>query len=205
MSGELLCYVKLDAWQPSISEYTVVVEQYQLADGSRRRLELPVELPPGPGSIHWFSLNSSWYSNSCVLQLSVVDADAARQLRTSNFFLSASPSRLALIAGSLDVTVSVGEPSPGGAVPIAIRKGSAAVALFFTLTTLAAGRFSHNAFHLYTRAGEQHNVTFIPFGPLNHSLLTSSLRFEHANMYRGKEPHTLQHMPRQQLPSLHAG
>ena len=56
----------------------------------------------------------------------------------------------------------------------------------FTLTTLAAGRFSRNAFHLYSRASEQRNVTFIPFGRLNHTLLSASLRFEYANLYSAR-------------------
>ena len=181
--GELRCYVKLDAWSPSSVHYTVLVEQFELADArQQRRLELTVALPPGPGSIHWFTLNSSWSSRSSILELSVL-SEGGVQPHATNFFLPAPPFRLALTPGALDVAVRVGEPGAGDEeVPIAVTKGSNAVALFFTLTTRAAGRFSRNCFHLHSRAGERLNVTFIPFGALNRTLLEQSLRWEHANL-----------------------
>ena len=162
----------------------MLVEQYQLADSSSvRRLELPVALPPGPGSIHWFTLNSTWSTNTSILQLTVLAQQAPHhQPATTNFYLPSAPYQLALTPGPLDVSLTVLDA--GGSrdeeAVIVVRKDSDAVALFLTLTTLAAGRFSHNCFHLY---GRETNVTFIAFGELNRTLLTQSLRWEHANLY----------------------
>ena len=180
--SDLVCYVKLDAYYNDTTKHTVVIEQYQLADGTDpRRVEVPVALPPGPGSIHWFTLDSSWSTNTSILHLTVQSPRQQHQPASTNFFLPAPPYQLALTAGSLDVSLTVADTAGrGGEVAIVVRKDSVAVALFVTLTTLASGRFSHNCFHLY---GREANVTFIPFGPLNHTLLTQSLRWEHANLY----------------------
>ena len=178
--GDLLCYVKLDAYQPAAVKYTVVVQQWQLADGSVRSMGLSITLLPGPGSIKWFTLDSSWATNSSMLNLEVHTTTRPSEVATTNFFLSAPPAQLALTAGTLDVSLIILDAPNADEATIVVRKGSGAVALFFTLTTLAAGRFSHNCFHLL--AGET-NVTFVPFGPLNRTLLTQSLRWEHANLY----------------------
>lgn len=49
------------------------------------------------------------------------------------------------------------------------------IALFVTLTTLAAGRFEDNCFLLEN----EKTVEFIPFGKMDLDLLKSSLRVEH--------------------------
>jgi len=166
------------------------VEQYQLADSRHpRRTELPIALPPGPGSIQWFTLDSSWATNTSILQLTVftpTQHQPTPTLATTNFFLSVPPYQLQLTPGTLDITLTVVNVSTMGATDehavIMVSKPSYAVALFFTLTTLADGRFSHNCFHLYER---ETNVTFIPFGALDFNLLLHSLRWEHANHYLG--------------------
>ena len=58
------------------------------------------------------------------------------------------------------------------------------VALFVTLTTLAQGRFSDNAFLLLPGAPKV--VQFVPFEGFDAAELAATLRVEHANGYMGK-------------------
>ena len=62
-----------------------------------------------------------------------------------------------------------------------VALASSAVALFATLTTLAHGRFSDNAF-LLLPVGK--TVQFVPFGELDLDTLKSTLRVEHVATYR---------------------
>jgi len=58
---------------------------------------------------------------------------------------------------------------------------SDAVAVYFTLTTEAQGRFSDNAFLLLPG---KTTVQFMPIGNLDVDTLKSTLRFEHARLYQ---------------------
>jgi hypothetical protein len=73
----------------------------------------------------------------------------------------------------------VGAASPRG-VPISLH--TTATALFVTLTTRAAGRFSDNAF-LLTPSPNATIVTFLPWGELDEATLRASLRVEHLQQY----------------------
>ena len=70
-------------------------------------------------------------------------------------------------------------PNPDGSINITVS--TSGVAAFVTLTTRAAGRFSDNAFVLVPPSAV---ITFLPFGPLDLSTLTASLRSEHVAMYQ---------------------
>jgi len=89
------------------------------------------------------------------------------------------PYKLKLLPTTVSFTIA-NSPNPDGSIDITVNKKEAAVSLYVTFTTLAAGRFSTNAFALVapTRV-----ITFIPFGELDIKTLTSSLRVEHVNMY----------------------
>ncbi len=89
----------------------------------------------------------------------------------------AIPARMKLPAALVTATVAE-NPNPDGSVEIVLD--SSAVALYVTLTTLAYGRFSDNAFLL--GAGTT-TILFFPFGPLDISTLRSSLRVEHLAEY----------------------
>ena len=54
-------------------------------------------------------------------------------------------------------------------------------ALYVTLTTLAQGRFSDNAFLLLP--GETKQLAFVPFTGFDYAELQSSLRVEHVASY----------------------
>ena len=81
--------------------------------------------------------------------------------------------------GTRVVSCETGESGWGaaGSDDVLVRSTNA-TALFVTLTTLAQGRFSDNAFAVLP--GSPKTVTFEPFGDaFNATLLESSLRVEH--------------------------
>ncbi len=86
-----------------------------------------------------------------------------------------------MVLPNATVTVSVASsPNPDGTVNVTVSTDATAV--YVTLTTLAAGRFSDNAF--LAMPGDR-VLTFIPFGDLTLDVLTSSIRVEHVAMYQG--------------------
>jgi beta-mannosidase len=114
----------------------------------------------------------------CVLLLSATNATGATvvdwwQLLTvpSNMTLDASAAVTATIAAA---------PAPDGTLPITVTAD--ATAIFVTLTTLAQGRFSDNAFHV--PKGASVTVSFIPFGDLDAGTLAATLRVEHFAQYQ---------------------
>jgi hypothetical protein len=104
------------------------------------------------------------------------------------------PKSMRVPAASVTVEVGVPGAAHNGNVPITVS--SNATALYVTLTTLAAGRFSNNVFLLGTPTEQQSGngvamaagvpftavVSFEPwgfFGPAQLALLKSSLRVDH--------------------------
>ena len=69
-------------------------------------------------------------------------------------------------------------PAPDGSVPVTLTTD--ATALFVTLTTLAQGRFSDNAFCMPPGTT---TVRYMPFFDTDYDALVSSLRIEHAAAY----------------------
>jgi len=99
---------------------------------------------------------------------------ASDRLLSTNEVLLAPPAKLALSKASVTFEVSAA-PNADGSVDITLTAD--ATALYVTLTTLAHGRFSDNAFALPTGKA---TVQFIPFGDLDVPTLKASLRVEHA-------------------------
>eukprot|EP00966_Prymnesium_polylepis_P249677 5772545-Prymnesium_polylepis.2 len=85
----------------------------------------------------------------------------------------APPSALVLPKAQVSFSVA-SSANADGSVDVDV-KAEGGVALFATLTTLANGRFSDNAFALTGSA----TLQFIPFGELDLPKLTKSLRIEH--------------------------
>ena len=90
-----------------------------------------------------------------------------------NVILLAPPKDLVLPKASVTATVA---PSPKADGTIEIVLDATATALYVTLTTLAQGRFSDNAFALVPG---QTYLSFIPLGVLDRAVLEKSLRIEH--------------------------
>ena len=90
-----------------------------------------------------------------------------------NELLLAPPSVLTLPESIVTFTVASAANADGS---IDITLHATATALYATLTTLAYGRFSDNAFAL---AAGNTTVQFVPFGKLDEPTLRKSLRIEH--------------------------
>jgi len=109
----------------------------------------------------------------------VTDTSGSMMMLTRNTVLLTEPYHLQLQPTTVTFTIA-SSPNPDGSIDITLSKKGPEVALFVTLTTLAAGRFSINAFPFI---GNSIVDTFYPFGDLDIKTLTTSLRVEHANMY----------------------
>lgn len=163
--------------------------------GSSPLATYAVALPIGGGATQWACANSTvditrancppWSAvlptagcapdgSDCLVLLSL--KDAAGTLVADNFELLTPPYKMSLPAAT--VTAAAGTPAADGTVPIVLTSDK--TALFVVLTTLAQGRFSDNAVII---APGQTTLSFIPWGPLELALLTSSLRVEHVAMY----------------------
>jgi hypothetical protein len=105
---------------------------------------------------------------------------ATGSVLASNFELLGLPGRLALSSPSLSWVIAP-TPNADNSVNITVTASSAPAA-FVTLTTLAQGRFSDNAFWL-SSSGASRTITFIPFGTLDLDSLTDTLRVEHLQQY----------------------
>lgn len=109
--------------------------------------------------------------------LHVVVTNAAGIAVCNNTVLYTAPKNLQLPAAKVDVVVGQGI-NADGTVDVTVKADH--VALFVTLTTLAHGRFSDNAFLLLPGS---RTLRFVPFGTADLALLTSSIRVEHVATY----------------------
>jgi hypothetical protein len=177
--SDVLCYVKLDSSRGA-GAHRVTATVFPLSDARLNTTVITdVVLPPGPGSVVWFTLSAALFNASTVTLLSVLD-DSER-LVAHNFFISAPPSALQLPTLTADcLELTIGQPTADGHVPIHLVKTTPAVLMWLTLTTLHAGRFSSNAFVL---TDSSTSVQFLPWDTLNRTLLVNSLRVEFANMH----------------------
>jgi hypothetical protein len=98
---------------------------------------------------------------------------------SSNLILLLPPVNLTLAPAAVSFSVAA-QPSADGSVDIELSTD--APALFVTLTTLAQGRFSDNAFLLLP--GSPRTVQYVPFvQPTDLDVLRTTLRLEHAGSY----------------------
>ena len=175
----LQCFVKNDLYAAFTAD--IAVSAVSTTNGERSVVysETAVNFPAGPGYTYWFvapAINSS----SQILQATVFDAQAEVVL-AHNTMLMAPPSKIDLRPVKIHAQVS-GQVNADASIDIVLHKQEAAPALFVTLTTLAQGRFSLNAFLMVDPSV---TVQFLPFDPepLDVELLIKSLRVETANQY----------------------
>ena len=191
------CYVRND--RPVAFSGSLTVTAVTLATGATSVLySAPtLSLPAGPGAAMWFTLPSTPNANTTVLVIDVVDGSARESWRvmptfasplvhtvtgspvSSNLVLFAPPVYLSLPAANVAVAVN-SAPNADGTVDVTLTTD--APALFVTLTTLAQGRFSDNAFLLLP--GEPRTITYIAFvSPTDIDVLKTTIRVEHAASY----------------------
>ena len=141
---------------------------------------IPTESSPttgaGPGAMAWMPMPALAALNASESIVMAVAKDGDTTV-CSNVILLLPPKQLSLPDATVEVQIKDDDP-------LTITVTSDQVALFVTLTTQAAGRFSDNAF-LMPR-GEM-TITFVPFVPVTAELkaqLKATLRVEHAALYR---------------------
>ena len=204
------CYAKNDLPLPFDGE--VRVDRVHLMSGTVTQVDRrQLTMAAGAGTSEWWTLNAAVNATVEVLKVTVVEAPITgaatpagtragaavarappaaakgknRSLLCDNTLLFTTPQGLQLPAAH--VTFSVGSFTPGTSrtVPILVRTN--ATALYVTLTSTAAGRFSDNAF-LMLASESPVQVDFVPFGggavdAATADALQRSLRVEHAQIY----------------------
>jgi beta-mannosidase len=176
--GNSTCYVKNDRSMQTLNG-TVVVQAFDLVSNSSTQLvSTPVSLGAGPGSSMFFSVDTSSLDPTRHILVSQI-TDLERMVVATNWNLLGIPASLKTNTPSVRVTVA-DALNPDGTVTVVVS--SDAPAMFVTLTTLAHGRFSDNAFIM--PAGSR-SLTFIPFGgyPTDLKLLRATLREEDLSTY----------------------
>jgi hypothetical protein len=138
--------------------------------------EIAVNMPAGAGITQWFSVKGVTVDGTQSI-LVVTVADLSGRAVSTNVLALVPPYKMVLPTATVSCVVA-DAGNPDGSVDIAVTSNQ--VALYVTLTTLAAGRFSDNAFLLM--AGTK-TIQFLPFGALDFDSLRASLRAEHVAMY----------------------
>jgi len=197
------CYVRNDF--PFDFQGHLTVKSVSLKDGTTTALhDAPLSLAAGPGTVNFFHANVSTVSTTgSVIIATVTQSSAQRaQARTSegrpsprlvpsvsaggtdvvsaNVQLLSTPGTLAVQPSGLKASVAKA-PNADGTVDITLTGNN--VAVYATLTTLAHGRFSDNAF-VFTPPSA--TVQFVPFkgATFDMEMLTSSLRVEDLSSYQ---------------------
>ena len=172
-----LCYIRNDIVASTITTFTVQAVDLATSKITTHFTQTGVHLASGPGAIQWIDIPAVSNPNATILRAALVDPITATTLARNTILLT-TPQHLALQPVTLTATVV--EAGADATVDVYVAKKAGGVALWVTLTTLAQGRFSENAFVM---AEDEVVVQFIPFGALDVALLRKTLRVETANQY----------------------
>jgi hypothetical protein len=178
-----LCYLRNDRSGLPINNGRIHISSVSVIDWSSQILfDAPVNMAPGPAVIQWFSINPVPANQiaSTVLLSQIWDTDGTTVL-SNNVILLTTPGNMTGLARNPTVSLTVA-PSPSSDGSVAITVTTDKTLLYFTMTTLAAGRFNDNAVLLLPGTT---TFNFIPVinNPVDMQLLTSSIRYEHVATY----------------------
>ena len=139
----------------------------------------PVVMAAGPGALEWFNAELPPGNTSSIIS-TVHDSEG--KLMSEHMVQLVKPVDMRVPVTKLAFRIA---PTTNTDGTIDITVSSDKVALWVTLTTLAQGRFSDNAFFL---PATTKTVQFIPFSPSTAAddlhVLKASLRIEDFSMYR---------------------
>lgn len=176
--GDAYCYVKNDFHLPLQATVSVVAVPLDGGDDVVV-IQKDVSLPGGPGSMEWFPLDPSTKNLSPIWLVRVTNKQT-QQLLSSAIVLQKVPKAFKGSLPTAGLTVDVaGKVNDDGSVDVTVT-ATKTPALFVTLTTIAQGYFSDNAFLM--KAPTQ-VVKFVPIGPLDLNALQSSIRVEDVSLY----------------------
>ena len=162
---------------------TLTLTAVELATGATREwATLPFAAAAGPGAVAWAAPNATLPNATTTLLVASLLEDGAAAPFDEHVVHLTAPVNLAVRRAALTATVA-GAPNADGTVDIAVA--SDAVALFVTLTAMAPGRFSDNAFLLLP--GAPRTIVWTPFvegDPAeDYALLNATLRVEDHSAY----------------------
>jgi len=176
------CYVKNDS--PFAFEGSCVISSLRFATGEGNELKTlslvgNSALPAGAGTTRFFDVDFKGIDGSTHMLVARCMTKGGALVSVNEIAL-APPSQMKLPAAKVTARVSSAHNSDGS---VDIRIMSDKTALYITLTTLAHGRFSQNAFAM-AALGQLPAMTviqFLPFGTekADIKLLCDSLRVEH--------------------------
>jgi beta-mannosidase len=172
------CMVKNDAVE-ALTGAVLTVSKVELATGAVTPVhsEPSLSLPPGPGAAAFFTIDPAIDGAQFVLTATVVSAGG--EVLTDNLIPLLPPSNWTGL-GKATVTAVVDAAPSGPNGEVGVTLSSDKVAAYVTLTTMAQGRFSDNAFLMLP--GTQ-RVEFVPWAAEQVSVLQETLRVEHMATY----------------------
>jgi hypothetical protein len=171
--------IKNDRFTPFSGILTIT--KLELATGIETIIftDTALSLPAGPGAARWLSIDPTIDGHNFVLRASVIGADGI--LVTNSFHPLLPPANWTTRPFDATVTASVADVlNPHGSLNVLLT--SSKLAAFVHLTTLAAGRFSDNAFFVLPSGipGGGVTVRFIPWeAGVSSDVLRASLRMTH--------------------------
>ena len=183
-----LCFARSDSMHPFSGRVTVnflSLKQGKIVPAMPTSHRL--SLGAGPAAIDFFCIVQECIPLKDVLKSTGCDANGTDCLLlvdvsddsgltiTSNLSPLVAPANLSTPQTSVHVSVSP-TVNPDGSVDITVASHPS-TALFVVLTTQAPGRFSQNGF--FVLPSSPVIIRFIPWEPLDISLLVSSLRVDH--------------------------
>ena len=182
--GQPLCYLSNHrAGRPFSGTVTLTAYDHYGDGEGRTFMERKISLPEGPGAIEWFGLAEGQAlpaGNTTALMSTVVDEVGA--VVSEHMVQLVTPEHLCVPPATISLKIA-GAANADGTIDIAVTSDK--VALWVTMTTLAQGRFSDNAFFL---PAATKTVLFVPFSTSTAAedlvTLKASLRVEDYSMHR---------------------
>jgi hypothetical protein len=178
------CYVSNHRASRAFSGTVTLMSYDHFGDGKGApHFAAKMAMAPGPGALEWFNV-SLWNASATSMISTVTDEEGA--VISEHLVQLASPKDLVVPIARLSFVIAP-QANADGTIDIAVTSDK--VALWVTLTTLAQGRFTDNAFFL---PATTKTVRFVPFSAATraHDLaaLEASLRIEDYSMYRALPP-----------------
>jgi hypothetical protein len=182
------CYIKNDGPVPFVGTVTISLTNFQ--NGKTYTVSTNnVNLAAGAGTTQWVCAKSGT-NNQCMSWADILKIGNCTTAGDGMFIISIVRSsdkvevsrnelalttidKMNLLKANLNTVVD-----SNGQITVSTDNTAA----YVTLTTLAHGRFSDNAFLL--QANQRRVISFVPFGPLDINTLKSTLRVEHAKLYK---------------------
>jgi hypothetical protein len=181
-SARLTCFVS-NARSGAPFSGTLTLTAVELATGAASAWAvLPLAAAAGPGAVAWAVPNATLPNASTTLLVASLLEDGAPMPFDEHVVHLTAPVNLRVKRATVTATPA-GAPNADGSVDVAVV--SDAVALFVTLTAMAPGRFSDNAFLLLPNATR--TIVWTPFvagdAAADYALLKASLRVEDHSAY----------------------